>query len=47
MLYDALTCPKTLMRFTADDGAEEHCHYGALLLCNHRLFQWLDMTLQR
>ena len=47
MLYDALTCPKTLMRFTADEGAEEHCHYGALLLFNHRLFQWLDMTLQR
>jgi alpha-beta hydrolase superfamily lysophospholipase len=47
MLYDALTCPKTLMRFTAEDGAEEHCQYGALLLFNHRVFEWLDTTLRR
>jgi hypothetical protein len=45
MLYEALTCPKTLLRFTADDGAEEHCQYGALLLSNHRVFEWLDTTL--
>ena len=45
MLYDALTCPKTFMRFTADDGAEEHCQLGALLLYNHRVFSWLDTTL--
>ena len=45
MLYDALTCPKTFLRFTADDGAEEHCQYGALLLFNHRVFSWLDATL--
>lgn len=46
MLYDALTCPKTLMRFTAEDGAEEHCQLGALLLYNHRVFEWLDTMLQ-
>lgn len=46
LLHDALTCPKTLMRFTADDGAEEHCQFGALLLYNHRVFEWLDATLQ-
>jgi len=45
MLYEALTCPKTLLRFTADDGAEEHCQLGALLLSNHRVFEWLDTTL--
>jgi alpha-beta hydrolase superfamily lysophospholipase len=45
MLYEALTCPKTLMRFTAEDGAEEHCQLGALLLSNHRVFEWLDTTL--
>ena len=45
MLYDALTCPKTLLRFTAEDGAEEHCQVGALLLYNHRVFEWLDTTL--
>jgi pimeloyl-ACP methyl ester carboxylesterase len=44
-LYDALTCPKTLLRFTADDGAEQHCQFGALLLSNHRMFEWLDTTL--
>lgn len=46
MLYEALTCPKTLLRFTAKDGAEEHCQVGALLLYNHRVFEWLDTTLQ-
>ncbi len=45
MLYGALTCPKTLMRFTAEDGAEEHCQMGALLLGNHRIFEWLETTL--
>jgi len=45
MLYEALTCPKTLLQFTADEGAEEHCQFGALLLFNHRVFSWLDATL--
>jgi len=44
-LYEALTCPKTLLRFSADEGAEEHCQYGALLLFNHQVFSWLDATL--
>lgn len=46
MLYDALACPKTYMKFTAEESAEEHCQFGALLLFNHRLFEWLDQTLQ-
>jgi alpha-beta hydrolase superfamily lysophospholipase len=45
-LYEALTCPKTLLRFTAEDGAEEHCQVGALLLSNHQVLSWLDTTLQ-
>jgi hypothetical protein len=45
ILYDSLTCPKTLMRFTAQEGAGEHCQIGALLLFNHRVFEWLDTTL--
>jgi pimeloyl-ACP methyl ester carboxylesterase len=45
MLYDALTCPKTFLRFIAADGAGEHCQLGALLLYNHRVFEWLDTTL--
>jgi alpha-beta hydrolase superfamily lysophospholipase len=45
MLYDALRCPKTLLTFTAAEGAEEHCHVGALTLCHQRMFDWLDDTL--
>lgn len=44
-LYDALTCPKTYMLFTTQDAAEEHCHEGATLLLNQRIFDWLDETL--
>jgi len=44
-LYDALRCPKTLLTFTAAEGAEEHCHVGALTLFHQRMFDWLDDTL--
>jgi len=44
-LYDALRCPKTYLLFTAEDAAEEHCHAGASLLLNQRIFDWLDETL--
>ncbi|ADG99446.1 dienelactone hydrolase [Segniliparus rotundus DSM 44985] len=43
-LYDALRCEKTYARFTADEGAGEHCHTGALLLFHQRMFDWLDDT---
>jgi pimeloyl-ACP methyl ester carboxylesterase len=46
MLYDALRCPKTYLLFTAEDAAEEHCHEGAALLLNQRLFDWLDERLE-
>jgi dienelactone hydrolase len=46
LLYESLTCPKTFQRFTAEEGAEEHCQMGALTLSNHRVFSWLDTTLQ-
>jgi dienelactone hydrolase len=45
LLYDALRCPKTLLKFTAAEGAEEHCHVGALTLFHQRMFDWLDDTL--
>jgi esterase/lipase len=45
MLYEALRCPKTLLAFTAAEGAEEHCHVGALTLFHQRMFDWLDDTL--
>lgn len=41
-LFDALTCPKTYLRFTSDEGAEEHCHLGAQLRFHQRAFDWLD-----
>jgi pimeloyl-ACP methyl ester carboxylesterase len=44
-LYDALRCPKTLLKFTAAEGAEEHGHEGALTLFHQRMFDWLDDTL--
>lgn len=43
-LYDHLSCPKTFIRFTTEEGAEEHCHEGAMTLFHQRLFDWLDET---
>lgn len=40
--FDALTCPKTLMRFTAAEGADGHCEMGNRSLLNHRVLDWLD-----
>jgi len=45
-LHEALRCPKTYLRFTAEDAAEEHCHAGAALVLNQRVFDWLDETLK-
>ncbi|MFF4263847.1 alpha/beta hydrolase family protein [Streptomyces virginiae] len=44
-LYEHLTCPKTLMLFTAEEGAGAHCHPGAMRLANARIYDWLDDTL--
>ncbi|MCF8032892.1 MAG: alpha/beta fold hydrolase [Desulfarculaceae bacterium] len=44
-LYDAMTCPKTLMEFTAAQDATPHCQMGAMALSNQRIFDWLDQTL--
>ena len=46
ILFDALRCPKSYLLFTAEDTAEEHCHAGASLLLNQRIFDWLDETLK-
>jgi pimeloyl-ACP methyl ester carboxylesterase len=43
-VYDALTCPKKYILFTAEEGAEEHCQCGAPALSNQRIFDWLDET---
>ncbi|MGW7380518.1 alpha/beta hydrolase family protein [Streptomyces sp. NPDC054794] len=44
-LYAHLTCPKTLMVFTAEEGAGAHCHPGAMRLSQARIYDWLDDTL--
>jgi len=43
-LYDALTCPKEFILFTAEEGAGLHCQMGAMLLAHQRIFDWLDET---
>ncbi len=44
-VYDALTSPKSYIKFTEEEGAEEHCQSGAPALSNQRIFDWLDKTL--
>jgi pimeloyl-ACP methyl ester carboxylesterase len=44
-LYDALSCPKTLVRFTADEGAGGHCESWNRSLLSQRVFDWLDEVL--
>jgi alpha-beta hydrolase superfamily lysophospholipase len=39
---DALRCPKTLLRFTAAEGADGHCEIGNRSLLNRRVLDWLD-----
>jgi pimeloyl-ACP methyl ester carboxylesterase len=45
-IYDALQVPKQLVRFTAEDGAENHCQSGALAYKDEVVFNWLDETLK-
>ena len=40
--FDALECPKTLMHFTAAEGADGHCEMGNRSLLNGRVLDWLD-----
>jgi pimeloyl-ACP methyl ester carboxylesterase len=43
-LYDRLTCRKTLIRFTNDQGAGAHCQVGAHRFAFAKVFDWLDET---
>ena len=40
--FDALRCPKTLLRFTAEGGADGHCEMQNRSLLNRRVLDWLD-----
>jgi pimeloyl-ACP methyl ester carboxylesterase len=44
-VFEALQAPKTFARFTAEDGAENHCQSGALAYKDEVVFNWLDDTL--
>ena len=46
-LYDHLTTTKTFLRFTAEEGADEHCQSGATRLASARILDWLDDTCRR
>ena len=45
-LFDALRCPKDLIRLTAAKGAGEHCEMGNRSLLNREVLDWLDTTLE-
>ncbi|PZQ50185.1 MAG: alpha/beta hydrolase [Rhodovulum sulfidophilum] len=45
-LFDQMTCPKTIIRFSAADGAGDHCEMGNRSLLNRRTFDWLEETLR-
>lgn len=43
--FDAVTAPKTLLEFTAAEGAGDHCEMFNRSLVNRRVLDWLDETL--
>ena len=44
-LFDALTCEKEFVTFTAAEGAGTHCESGARAVFNRRALDWLDRVL--
>jgi hypothetical protein len=44
-LYDALRCPKTIIHFTHDQGADQHCEVAAPGYRDFQIYNWLDETL--
>lgn len=44
-VFDELKVPKTFARFTAEDGAENHCQSGALSYKDEVVFNWIADTL--
>jgi len=44
-LYDALRCPKAMIRFTHEQGAGQHCEVAAPGYRDFRIYNWLDETL--
>jgi len=44
-LYDSLTCPKTMVQFTRDQGADQHCEVAAPGYRDFCIYNWLDEEL--
>ena len=44
-LYDALECPKKLVRFTREQGADQHCEVAAPGYRDYCIYNWLDEIL--
>jgi len=44
-LYDALRCPKTMVHFTREQGADQHCEVAAPGYRDYCIYNWLDETL--
>jgi predicted alpha/beta-fold hydrolase len=44
-ILEELRCPKALLRFTAAEGAGDHCEMRNRALANQRMLDWLDGTL--
>jgi hypothetical protein len=45
-LYDLVECPKDIVRFCANEGANGHCEPMARSLRDARVFDWLDRYLK-
>ena len=45
--FDALRCPKTMLRFSASEGAGDHCEIMNRSLLNRRVLDWLDELFAR
>ncbi len=45
-LFDALTCPKSWVSFSDDEGAGDHCQTGSPMLGQQRIFDWLEETVR-
>jgi len=46
-VYEALVCPKTIIRFTGEEGANWHCEPKARSLYDQRMFDWLATVLPK
>lgn len=44
-LYDALSCPKTMIHFTHEQGAGQHCEVAAPGYRDSCIYNWLDEIL--